>query len=512
MPLTAIPTVIRYSEKVGVNVTFHNGTKRQISLDEIPGYVTERENPKNTKGVQEVVIGYPSEFLRQGVILVDTPGVGSIYQHNTDAAYAYLPHSDAAIFTISIDAPLDKNEIEYLKDITKHVTKLFFVLNKIDIASPEDVAEALEFTRETLRAHLGEGDYELVPLSARQALLGRTGEGERLVETSGIRGMEEVLGDFIRNSKGRLILESGATRALRIINELELELKLWQRAMDTSLKDLDKKIVLFLSELDKLEQEREDSIYLLYREVDRLAVLIEEDINEFRQTKKDDILHELEEFYQKESPGKPVKELTTSLNSFSRDVIQVILNEKRSQEGLKVRKEFEKVAIRFFSRIEDVVDRMMSVSAEIFDIPVEKSITKEYILGTQKFFFHFEEHPTFIPSLESVASTGLLPKALIGGQILKNAKKKLLELFDRNCGRVRYDLVEGIKEGARDVAGELRLRADAVSQGLRATLQKAWEERDVVEVDRQDKLKAWEKEYEELLQMKEAVGHIIASL
>jgi len=221
---------------------------------------------------------------------------------------------------------------------------------------------------------------------------------------------------------------------------------------------------------------------------------------------------ELEEFYRREYPGKPVKELTASLNSFSRDVIQAVLNEERGRISLKIRKEFEKVTLRFFSRIENVVDRMMSVSAEIFDVPVEKSVSKEYILGPKKFFFHFDEHPTFIPSLESVASAGLLPKALIGGQILKNALRKMAELFDRNCGRVRYDLVEGLKESARDVAGELRLRADAVSQGLRATLKKAWEERNVVEEELQDKLKAWEKEYEELFRMREAVRQVIESI
>lgn len=198
VPLTAIPTVIQYGSPLAAYVVYLDDVKKEIPAGEIADYVTEKGNPKNIKNLREVRIACPSDFLRQGVIMVDTPGVGSVYQHNTDTAYAYLPHADAAIFIISVDAPLSKIEIDYLKDISRYANRLFFILNKIDIASPEDVAEALDFTRETLRASLGRGECDLIPLSARQALFGRAGEGcSELVELSGIKKLEEMLGNFI---------------------------------------------------------------------------------------------------------------------------------------------------------------------------------------------------------------------------------------------------------------------------------------------------------------------------
>ena len=106
---------------------------------------------------------------------------------------------------------------------------------------------------------------------------------------------------------------------------------------------------------------------------------------------------------------------------------------------------------------------------------------------------------------------GVLPKTLVGGRLLKNAKNKIVELFDRNCGRVRFDLVEGLKESARDVAGELRLRADSVSKGLLAALQKARSERSLGENERAVRVNTWRKEYDELRQMKDMVQQIIAS-
>lgn len=302
VPLTAIPTVIRYGENLGVYAVHMGDIIEEISLAQIPDYVTEKGNPKNIKKIREVQISYPSDFLKQGIILVDTPGVGSVYQHNTDAAYAYLPYSDAAVFIISIDAPLSKIELDYLKDIAKYVNKVFYILNKVDIATAEDVTEAGAFAAETLRSSLGDGNYELFPLSARQALQSRTGDSKAiLLEASGILGFEKNLGDFIHNNKGQLLLEASAARALRTIGEMEMELQLWQRAMDGSLEELDQKIAAFTAQMEFLEQEREDSIYLLYREVERLGATVGDNLNDFFSLKTDALVKLLEEYYHKES-------------------------------------------------------------------------------------------------------------------------------------------------------------------------------------------------------------------
>ncbi len=512
VPLTAIPTVIRYGESLVVYAVHMNGVIEEISLEQIPGYVTEKGNPKNTKGIREVQISYPSEFLNQGIILVDTPGVGSVYQHNTETAYAYLPYSDAAAFVISIDAPLSKIELDYLKDISKYVNKLFYILNKVDIATAEDVTEAGAFAVETLKSHLGEGDYELLPLSARQAMQSRIGDSNAIsLETSGILTFEKKLGNFIHNNKGQLILEASAARALRTIGELEVELQLWQRAMEGSLEELEQKIDAFTAQMESLEQDREDSIYLLYREVERLGTSVGEDLNDFFSVKSGELVNSLEEYYHKESPGKSAKELAVILNQYSRDLILSVLDEKRNEQRQIIREQFEKVALRFFGRIEEIVDRMMEISAEIFNISVDKSASKEYILGSKRFYFYFEEHPSFIPSLETLTVLGVLPKTLVGGRLLKNAKNKLVELFDRNCGRVRFDLAEGLKESARDVAGDLRLRADSVSKGLLAAIHKARLERDLGEKERAERLESWRKEYYGLRQMKDMVQQVISS-
>jgi septin family protein len=93
VPLTSVVTILRYGPQLRVEVQYLNERRQEVQLSELPAYITERENPRNKKGVKEVTVLYPSEYLKGEVRIIDTPGAGSVYSHNTDVAYAYLPSS-----------------------------------------------------------------------------------------------------------------------------------------------------------------------------------------------------------------------------------------------------------------------------------------------------------------------------------------------------------------------------------------------------------------------------------
>ncbi len=98
------------ASSLDIQVHFQNGQSPQITQAELADYITEKGNPSNQKGVREVEIAYPSDYLRDGVRIIDTPGVGSVYSHNTEVAYNYLPQVDAAIFVVTVDPPLSAAE------------------------------------------------------------------------------------------------------------------------------------------------------------------------------------------------------------------------------------------------------------------------------------------------------------------------------------------------------------------------------------------------------------------
>ena len=123
VPLTSIVTIIRYGKESKAEVRYLNDNKEDIQLSDIPKFVTEKENPKNKLGVKDVDVFYPSDYLKNGVRIIDTPGVGSVFKHNTDVAYAYLPYVDAGIFIVTPDPLLGGAEHRFLKEVKKNLRK-----------------------------------------------------------------------------------------------------------------------------------------------------------------------------------------------------------------------------------------------------------------------------------------------------------------------------------------------------------------------------------------------------
>lgn len=497
VPLTAIPTIIRYGRDTEARVVFETGDVQAIPAEQIPEYVTERHNPKNVKKVREVFLTDPSEYLRQGIILVDTPGVGSVYAHNTDAAYAYLPRADAGVFIISVDAPLGQTEVDYLRDIQKYVHKFVFVLNKVDIADKEDLQEALEFTRNTLAEVTGMENPNLLTLSAKQALEGKLhGDPEKL-KASRIAELERFLAGIIEKEKAALVLSASASKGLRILNEFQLELELWCRSMDDTLEELERKAGAFAGELENLDQEREDSIYLLYREVEKLTARVTEGMQEFEKKSLGLLSARLDQYIEEIWEDHPVRRVAELAQEYTREIILDTLRQQRITERERIKDDFERVSNRFFDRIEQIVDRMMDMSAEIFQVPVQKARYKDYVLENRFFYFHLWDHPTFIPSFEELTVTGLLPKGLLKKKVQAKARANLAELLARNCGRVRVDIVDGLTEQVRRVAGDLRLRADAVGHGLKKAVDKVLAEKRAGTVNREraEQLAAAERQH-----------------
>ena len=135
-PVTAIPTFIKAGPKTTARITFKGGKEPLlISAEaEIPTvlkeHISEAENPRNQLGVESVELEVRSEFLDQGIVLVDTPGVGSTFLHNTQAAEAVLTECDVAVFVVSTDPPITEAEVRYLGKVQELIPKILLCLEQ----------------------------------------------------------------------------------------------------------------------------------------------------------------------------------------------------------------------------------------------------------------------------------------------------------------------------------------------------------------------------------------------
>ena len=167
LPVTAIPSLVRFGAQPRARISFLDGSAAEVTVDELPAYLTEQGNPANTKGVREASIEYPAAVLESGLVLVDTPGTGSVHLHNTQATTAFLPRVDVALVVLTVDAPFSDAEARLLEDTARTAARIAVCLNKIDRLTPDETREALAFVRARVAALFGPLDVPVFALSAR---------------------------------------------------------------------------------------------------------------------------------------------------------------------------------------------------------------------------------------------------------------------------------------------------------------------------------------------------------
>ena len=144
VPVTAVPTVIRFGDALHARIRMRDGSWQDIAMTELNEYVTEERNPENRKQVDGAEVFVPSPLLSSGMCFVDTPGLGSVFTGNTATTQAFIPHIDAALVVVGADPPIAGEELSLVEAVGKQVQDLILVINKSDRTSdPERAAAAI---------------------------------------------------------------------------------------------------------------------------------------------------------------------------------------------------------------------------------------------------------------------------------------------------------------------------------------------------------------------------------
>ncbi|MGB9106913.1 MAG: dynamin family protein [Terriglobales bacterium] len=207
IPVTAVPTIVRFGERLEARFRSRDGTWRPTEIADLAQFVSEALNPGNSKGIEGVEAFVPSALLAGGMCLVDTPGLGSVFSANTEATHAFVPHVDAAIVVLGADPPISGDEANLVETVSRHVCDLLIVINKADRVSDDEVAASADFARENLATRLGRPIGPMYILSAAERLARRGPERDwpafvraleelanrsELVSSAGLRGLQRI--------------------------------------------------------------------------------------------------------------------------------------------------------------------------------------------------------------------------------------------------------------------------------------------------------------------------------
>jgi hypothetical protein len=164
---TSAITLVRFGEHPSAVVRRREGDQpvaEQIPPEQLDDWVSERGNPGNGKQVERVDITAPSAILRQGLTLVDTPGMGGLGAGHAAATLAFLPFADGLIFVSDASAELSAPEVTFLRRAVELCPTVLFAQTKTDLY-PE-----WERIVDINRGHLANASVE-VPIVAVSSLL-----------------------------------------------------------------------------------------------------------------------------------------------------------------------------------------------------------------------------------------------------------------------------------------------------------------------------------------------------
>jgi len=440
VPLTSVVTIVRRAQRESATVVYLDGHTEEAPLEKIAEFVTEKANPGNSKKVDRVEVGLPSAFLLDGVHLVDTPGVGSIYRHNTETAQKYLPQADAVILVLAADPPISQSEVDFLHAVRRWARKLYVVLNKTDYLSEVDLARVIDFTGKTVRESLGSSQCPIHALSARSALELRSASQLPSCNGSGIEGLMAALEQMAIKERRSILFESVQHAVVDILTAIILEWELEANAHSASIGQLDAKVAHLKRSLDVVARKQYEAEKLFAAELKDHVASMEDALYAYARSEAGRIRNSLEGIYDG-LKGRPSAEVRKELNCSLMKAVEDSYSEYLVKEESSWAAVFQALTGRYLESTLALVNQSLRDAAETFGVPprmLEKPIID---VAPPAVWFVLEE--------VSPWSYGFLPLPtlrMFKPFFWKALKGKTWEAMDVNAGRIRYDYSKRIEE------------------------------------------------------------------
>lgn len=475
VPLTSVITVVQAGAGRTAQALMQDGHSRAIALEQLAELGTEPGNPGNVKGVRQIIVDHPSDWLQQGIRIIDTPGIGSPHRHNTEVTRAYLPQADAVLFVASVDQPVSQDELHFLDGIRRHAEKIFCLLNKVDHLAPAEQAEALAFATEAIRHALGTA-VPVFPVSARLALEAKRSGDESLFERSGFVEFQAALREFIDRDRADTWLRSVARSLTGLIAHARHACEVELNALSGPLDLIQRNLSAFQARRDELHRSRADHRVLL--EADARA-LLREDVEPALERFKQELLERLPahiDAWFARYRELPSRQLQAELEKRIIETLREAYDGWLAQQDLHLAQAFDALCRRFWSELQRKINELMRYSSELFALSWTPTEVEGAWSAQSRFYYKFWYEPTGLRMLSTSLALSL-PKALAGRLIMRYMKALAAEFADTQAGRLRHDLEERLKQSVRDAQRKMTERADAIIAQVEAAIERALETR-----------------------------------
>jgi len=465
VPVTAVPTVIRFGDEPHARVRMRDGAWRDVAMTDLKEYVTEELNPENKKAVDGAEVFVPSPLLSSGMCFVDTPGLGSVFTGNTATTQAFIPHIDAALVVVGADPPIAGEELALVEEVGKQVQDLILVINKADRTTDPERAAAAKFTREILEKRLHRPMGEVFEVSA----------AERMESRSPLRDWGKLLTslyDLVEDS-GRNLVRAACDRGLQRLSEQLLAIISEDRdALQRPIEESERRIEIMKETINEAERSMRELDYLFMAELHRISDLFGDRHKQFFAT----AWMESETEFGEELPSVPLgfgphyrRRVMHLAQEISRRRVMPWLKPEQ-EEG---ERQYRAVALRFVEMGNNFLKKLVDAGlSELTRMPHALDPEKGFRIRSRFIFEDFigtAQPPSPLRWLADV----LLP--LVGARrvITNEAREFLQHLLEINSSRVQNDVLNRIQESRGRLEAEIRKLLHEISRIAEQALDRA---------------------------------------
>jgi GTP-binding protein EngB required for normal cell division len=456
VPVTAVPTVIRFGDEPHARVRMRDGAWRDVAMTDLKEYVTEELNPENKKAVDGAEVFVPSPLLSSGMCFVDTPGLGSVFTGNTATTQAFIPHIDAALVVVGADPPIAGEELALVEEVGKQVQDLILVINKADRTTDPERAAAAKFTREILEKRLHRPMGEVFEVSA----------AERMESRSPLRDWGKLLTslyDLVEDS-GRNLVRAACDRGLQRLSEQLLAIISEDRdALQRPIEESERRIEIMKETINEAERSMRELDYLFMAELHRISDLFGDRHKQFFAT----AWMESETEFGEELPSVPLgfgphyrRRVMHLAQEISRRRVMPWLKPEQ-EEG---ERQYRAVALRFVEMGNNFLKKLVDAGlSELTRMPHALDPEKGFRIRSRFIFEDFigtAQPPSPLRWLADV----LLP--LVGARrvITNEAREFLQHLLEINSARVQNNVLNRIQESRDRLEVEIRKLLHEISR------------------------------------------------
>lgn len=480
LPVTAIPTMIRYGSERHVRITFRDGRTEDFDgslVDHqqvLKRYVTEEENPANRLGVLHVDVDHPAKILADGVEIIDTPGVGSTLLHNTRAARETLPICDGSFFVLSPDPPITKVEVEFLQLVHEAAVRVIFVVTKADTLRPLGREALLAFLQKIFRDEAGfSGQEPLFLVSASQALEAHATGAAPLLSTSGIAALETYLANFVLTEKQIALQEAIRAKAARVIGEVLFAVDFQRKVIELPREDLERRSERFDGHLAKIESERvyfRDRLagdrHRLLEELDRLAKALAEPMTKALAACAERARDEV-------GPGMSGTELRCRIQAALSGEVDQVFGRAAKDLWATVIHQFHTVQDLHCREMEALIDRVRRTAADLFEVPCLPGVALDRLepVREPRVIGH-----RFVTSFIEVAEIWLVqwfPRSWQATRFARQLEETITYLVARNVEELRWTTRQNLEETLRLFEGRMETQLESVIGDIHNALRTA---------------------------------------